>query len=102
MDKKKRRRFSALEKLQIVREGMQKEVKISNLCQHYNIYPTEFYKWKKQMEEAILKGFDNKDKSNKMTKKEIQLTKENEDLKAVIVELSQMHVELKKKVYGQT
>lgn len=100
MARKKSKRYSPEQKLKIVREGLQPGVKISDLCRHYDIYPTDYYRWKKLAESAMLEGLkSHKKKNGKLSLKEEKLIQENERLRNVIVQLTKEHVELKKKVY---
>jgi transposase-like protein len=101
MQKKRRRVFSPELKYKIVTEGLQTNVRISELCRHYGIYPVDYYRWKKIAENAILNDFKkNKKKEKKLTLKEQQMQDEIERLQRVIIQLTKEHVELKKKVYG--
>jgi len=43
---KKRRRWTAEEKLRIVLAGMESDVEISELCRREGINPTQYYGWK--------------------------------------------------------
>lgn len=94
----KRRIFSPEKKLQIVREGMLKDVKISDLCRLYHIYPTDYYKWKKMAENSMINGLKSSKKEAKLTALESKLTAEVQHLNEVIIQLTKEHLELKKKV----
>jgi len=99
MARKKIKRFSPEQKLKIVKEGMMPDVRISDLCRHYGIYPTDYYRWKKMAEEAMLDGLKaSTTKERRPTKKESELKEENEHLRSVIIQLTKEHVELKKKL----
>ncbi len=101
MQKKKRRVFTPEMKYKIVIEGLQTNVRISELCRHYGIYPVDYYRWKKIAENAIMNDFKkSKKKERKPTAREQRLIEENERLQRVIIQLTKEHVELKKKVYG--
>jgi len=99
MTRKKSRRFSPEQKLKIVKEGMMPDVRISDLCRHYGIYPAAYYRWKKMAESAMLDGLKTSaSKERKPTQKESDLQKENEHLRSVIIQLTKEHVDLKKKL----
>jgi len=101
MPRKKRRVFSPELKYKIVKEGLQADVRISELCRHYEIYPVDYYRWKRNAESAILNDFKkSKKKEKKLSPKEQRLQDEVERLQRVIIQLTKEHVELKKKVYG--
>ena len=92
-------RFTPEQKLKIVKEGLLPNVRVADLCRYYEIYPTDYYRWKKLAESAMINGLkSNKKKEKKLNKSEQELLKENEHLKAVIIQLTKEHLELKKKV----
>ena len=99
MARKSVRRYAAEQKLKIVKEGLLPNVRVADLCRHYDIYPTEYYRWKKLAELSMIDGLQPKKKKEKpLSKREQDLQKENERLKAVIIQLTKEHLELKKKV----
>ena len=101
MASRTRKYHSPEHKLKIVKEGLLSNVKISELCRFYDIYPADYYRWKKLTESAMIDGLKlNKTKKKKLSKREEELLKENERLKNVIIQLTKEHVDLKKKVYG--
>jgi len=101
MPQKRRKVFAPELKYKIVTQGMQTDVRISELCRHYGIYPVDYYRWKRIAESAILNDFrKSKKKEKKLTPKEQQMQDEIERLQRVIIQLTKEHVELKKKVYG--
>lgn len=96
-----RKYFSPEHKMKIVKEGLLNNVKISELCRFYEIYPADYYRWKKLTESAMIDGLKStKTRKKKLSKREEELIKENERLKNVIIQLTKEHVDLKKKVYG--
>ena len=40
------KRFTAQQKLKIVKEGLLPNIRVADLCRHYDIYPTDYYRWK--------------------------------------------------------
>jgi len=97
---RKRRIFAPEKKLQIVKEGLQKDVKIAELCRLYDIYPTDFYKWKKLAENGMKDGFKSSKKEVRLSALEQKQSDEIKRLESVIIQLTKEHVDLKKKVYG--
>jgi transposase-like protein len=37
------KRFTAQQKLKIVKEGLLPNIRVADLCRHYDIYPTDYY-----------------------------------------------------------
>ena len=101
MASRSRKHYSPEHKLKIVKEGLLSNVKISELCRFYDIYPADYYRWKKLTEAAMIDGLKStKTRKKKLSRHEEELIKENERLKNVIIQLTKEHVDLKKKVYG--
>jgi len=99
MAKRRITRFTPDQKLKIVKEGLLPNVRVADLCRHYEIYPTDYYRWKKLAESSMIDGLKPRNKKEKkLTKREQELIKENERLQAVIIQLTKEHLELKKKV----
>ena len=74
-------------------------VRVVDICRHYDIYPADYYRWKKLAESSMIDGLQPKKKKEKpLSKREQELGKENERLQAVIIQLTKEHLELKKKV----
>jgi len=93
------KRFTAQQKLKIVKEGLLPNIRVADLCRHYDIYPTDYYRWKKLAESSMIDGLQPKKKKQKpLSKRELELQQENERLQAVIIQLTKEHLELKKKV----
>jgi len=99
MARRRTARFTPEQKLKIVKEGLLPNVRVADLCRYYEIYPTDYYRWKKLAESSMIDGLKpgNK-KKKKLSKREQELIKENERLQAVIIQLTKEHLELKKKV----
>lgn len=99
MARKAVKRFTPEQKLKIVKEGSLPNVRVADLCRHYEIYPTDYYRWKKLAESSMIDGLQPKKKKQKpLSKREQELQQENERLQAVIIQLTKEHLELKKKV----
>jgi len=99
-DKQTRRHFTPQEKVVIVKRHLLEGVPVSNLCEEFDINPTLFYQWQRQLFENAHLAFDNGRKSKaledakdqKIDKLEAKLTRKNE----VMAELMEAHTELKK------
>lgn len=93
---KKRRKWSASKKLELVLAGMEAGTEISELCRREGISPTQYYSWKKQLigsAESIYGDRGNaKAGASKPDPKEEQLNR----LRAVIAEITAENLELKK------
>lgn len=94
-DKRKRRRWTASEKLRIVLAGLDGSVEVSELCRREGINPTQYYGWKKQLLGAAAKVFDNGQES-KPSAKQQRLESDLRRAKDVIAEITSENLELKK------
>ena len=95
-----RRRFSAPEKVAILRRHLIEKVPISELCDEHHLAPTLFYRWQKEFFENGAAAFE-RDNDAELQR----LQERNEALQAklahkdeVIAEIMESHVELKKKL----
>jgi len=55
---RKRRRFTAKEKRQIVREGLRSDCKVAELCRREGISTAQYYTWARLYDEFGLRGFE--------------------------------------------
>lgn len=94
-EKKKRRRWTASEKLRVVLTGLDGTVEISELCRREGINPTQYYLWKKQLVSSAAKVFEN-GRSNQPSAKEQRLESELRRAKDVIAEITAENLDLKK------
>jgi len=94
----KRRNFTAVEKVSILREHFLDKVPISDVCERHGIQPAQFYQWQKIFFENADAAFERK--SPKKDRKEAErievleakLRRKDE----VLSELMEEHVALKK------
>ena len=99
-DKQSRRHFTPQEKVAIVKRHLLEGVPVSNLCDEFDINPTLFYQWQRQLFENAHLAFENGRKSkavedtkdHKIQQLEAKLVRKNE----VMAELMEAHTELKK------
>ena len=95
---KERRRFEAAEKVKIIREHLLEARPLSDVCEKYDIAPTQFYQWQKTFFENGTAAFEPKKGSktyeleNKVQQLNKKLTKKDE----VIAELVEHNISLKK------
>ena len=94
-EKKKRRRWTASDKLRVVLAGLDGSVEISELCRREGINPTQYYGWKKQLVTSAAKVFAN-GRESKPSAKEERLESELRRAKDVIAEITAENLDLKK------
>lgn len=88
-----RKKWSPEEKQKIVLAGLRNEASIAELCRRHGVSDVMYYKWKKSFLEGALSGL----KSNgTASSTEAVLKRENEELKALIGELTVENRFLKK------
>jgi transposase-like protein len=97
---KSRRSFSSEEKVRIIRRHLVDKVSLSDLCDEYNLHPTQFYRWQKEFFEKGSLAFDrqSKSKNNKSQRRIASLEEKLSQKDEVIGEIMQAHVALKKKL----
>jgi len=96
-----RRRFTAQEKVAVLRQHLVEKVPVSEVCDKHGLNPTVFYRWQKEFFENGAAAFESRQpKSDGKTR---QLEQRVEALQAklvrkdeVIGELMEDHVRLKK------
>jgi len=94
---KHRRQFPAETKLQILKEGRNANLPISQVCDQYQISPTLFYQWERIAERAALAALQGQGRGRKKSRaSENVLLTEVQRLREVIAELSSENLQLKK------
>jgi len=99
MSKREHRRFTAEEKLEILREAEQPSVTVSEVCRRHGLAPSVFYRWR-----AVALGGSAvalKRDAQRVPRKddaEARHKSEIERLRAVIAEITAENLELKKKI----
>ena len=96
---KKRKQYSAQQKVAIVRKHLLDKVPVSDICDEYGLQPTVFYRWQKQLfEQAAEACFQRPGDSEstrlkrQVTELEAKLAKKDE----VLGEVMEEYVALKK------
>jgi transposase len=95
-----RKKYSSEEKIRIVLEGLRGEASISEICRKEGINPNVYYKWSKDFLEAGKKRLDGDTEREATSTEVIDLKKENDQLKALVAELSLKNRVLKKSLSG--
>jgi transposase-like protein len=96
---RKRRRFKAEEKFEIVKQVVTKAKSVSAISKEHGIHPNQIYKWQKLFFDAALTGF--KENANGRTiaaekRKNEKHKNEIQTLNSVISAIMQENIELKK------
>ena len=94
-EKKKRRRWTASEKLRVVLTGLDGSVGVSELCRREGINPTQYYGWKKQLVSSAAKVFAD-GRESKPSAQQQRLESELRRAKDVIAEITAENLDLKK------
>ena len=95
---KKRKQYTAEEKVAILRKHLVEKVAVSDLCEEYNLQPTVFYRWQKTFFENGVQAFQQVGDGQTVQLKgriaelEEKLVKKNE----VLGEVMEAYVALKK------
>jgi len=96
--RKKRRNYTAQEKVGILKRHLLDQVPISDLCDEYHLQPTVFYRWQKVFFENGAASFEKASSRQKQAEqKRIQQLEAKLQVKnEVLSELMEEHVRLKK------
>ena len=94
----KRRQFQAVDKVNIIRQHLLEKRPISDLCDEYDIKPTQFYQWQKMFFENGAAAFETqKSTEQKQRQKHISsLQTKLAHKDQVIAEIMEEHIKLKK------
>jgi transposase len=95
-----RKRYSSEEKIRIVLEGLKGEASIAEICRREGIIPNVYYKWSKEFLEAGKKRLQGDTEREATSGEVVGLRKENDQLKALVAELSLKNRVLKKSLNG--
>ena len=96
--RKKRRNYTAHEKVAILKRHLLEQVPVSDLCDEYHLQPTVFYRWQKEFFENGAVSFEKASSRQKQAEqKRIQQLEAKLQVKnEVLSELMEEHVRLKK------
>lgn len=95
-----RRKYSSEEKIRIVLEGLKGEESIAELCRREGLNANIYYKWSRDFLEAGKKRLQGDTVREASTGEVVNLKKENDQLKALVAELSLKNRVLKKSLNG--
>lgn len=96
-----RRKFTAEQKVAILRQHLLEKVPVSQVCEQHGIQPTQFYQWQKVFFEGGALAFESSGsgKNGKVKKLEQKISALESKLSnkdEVIAEIMASHVQLKK------
>ena len=96
--KTKRKKYSASQKVSIVRELIEGDCSLSEISEKYRVHPTQLTRWKKQLFEGAVETFNRKAvNADQKREKEVKGLKEKLSHKdGIIVELLEENLQLKK------
>jgi transposase len=99
MSKREHRRFTAEQKLEILRESEQAGVTVSAVCRRHGLSPSVFYRWRAVAEGASAVALKrDAQRTPRKDDPEVRHKAEVERLRAVIAEITAENLELKKKI----
>jgi len=105
MSKNTRRKFSTEQKAAILRRHLVDKVPVSNLCEEYQLQPSQLYTWQRQVMENIALALEPDPKRRTNHGMEAKQSREIEVLKSklskkdsIIAEISEEYVKLKKEL----
>ena len=99
--RKTRKKYFAEDKVRIVLEGLRGEEKIAELCRREGIHQNMYYKWSKEFLEAGKQRLVGDTKREADSQEVEAMRSENEQLKAVVAELTLNNRMLKKSLLGR-
>lgn len=98
----KKRRFTAEKKVEILREYLENDVSVSNLCERYQLSPTMIYNWKKQLFEGALQTFNPSRGGRSSAERQVKdLTDQLKERDSLISEIVSENIRLKKSFNGK-
>lgn len=93
-----RKHYSSQDKVKILREHFEQNLTVPEICEKYRIHPNQFYQWKKIFFEKAGEVFSAKPHAHADNKKIEHLQNRLNDRNAVIAELLEENLKLKKSV----
>ena len=99
MSKREYRRYTADQKLEILREAEQPNVTVSEVCRRHSLAPSVFYRWRAVAQNGSASALK-QDAKRVPGKSDLEARREAElvRLRAVIAEITAENLELKKKI----
>lgn len=99
MSEQPRRRWTAEEKLQILKEARQTATTVSEVCRRHGIAVGQFYAWEKMARQGALEALRKQQPGRKKPDLQVQYQAELERLRAAVTELSLDNLQLKRGLY---
>jgi transposase len=99
--RKTRKKYSAEEKVRIVLEALRGDEKIAEICRREGIHQNMYYKWSKEFLEAGKQRLIGDTKREADSHEVEEMRSENEQLKALVAELTLKNRVLKKSLLGR-
>lgn len=94
---KSRRRWTAKEKLQILKEGRESGASVSEVCRRHGVSTAQYYQWVNQAEQGAREAFENGAKE-KPSRREERMKEELDRMRRVVAEITAENLELKKRM----
>jgi transposase len=95
-----RKKYGTEEKVRIILEGLQGERSIAELCRREGLNPNVYYKWSKEFLEAGKKRLQGDQVREATSSEVVELRRENDQLKALVAELSLNNRVLTRSLHG--
>ncbi len=96
-ERQSRRHFAPETKWQILKEGRSTNLTISQVCDQYQISPTQFYQWERLAERGARQALQAQPRGRKKVRpSEEALLNEIQRLREVIAEITSENLRLKK------
>jgi len=92
----KRKRYSPEKKVSILREHLEKNISVADICEKYQLHPNQFYQWRKQLFENAVEIFNTKKERQQADSITNELKNTIQERNEVIAELLQENLQLKK------
>jgi transposase len=87
-------------KVEILREHLENSRSVSELSEQYGVHPNQIYKWKKQLFEGALFSGSHKNRKEKESKETQRLRQKLREKEAIISEIVEDNIRLKKNLNG--
>ena len=91
-----RKHYSPEQKVKIIRDHLENNISVPDICEKYQIHPNQFYRWKKELFEGATAVFSKKQSKNSVKDKVSKLEERLKNRNEVIAELLQENIKLKK------
>jgi transposase len=91
-----RKRYTSEDKVGILREHLEKNITVPDVCEKYRIHPNQLYKWRKMLFEKAIGLFAKSNKKTNDSKKITELESILNNRNGVIAELLEENIKLKK------